>query len=70
MYWPDEDAGTPNDATESWYDIVPTSTVDFSQLGPMYVSQVPYLILLLKVGQGATDDEVDSESISHTMDDP
>lgn len=35
MYWPDADAGTPEDAGESWYDIVPTSTIDFSNLSPM-----------------------------------
>lgn len=31
LFWPDEDAGTPEDARESWYDIVPTDSVDFSQ---------------------------------------
>ena len=35
MYWPDADARTPDDAGESWYDAVPTSSLDYSSLGPM-----------------------------------
>jgi len=32
MWWPDEDAGpTPDDARESWYDTVPTSSIKFDK---------------------------------------
>ena len=37
LCWPDEDAGTPPDAKESWFDIVPTSSVRLGNLSPLYV---------------------------------
>ncbi|GJE93239.1 FAD/NAD(P)-binding domain-containing protein [Phanerochaete sordida] len=46
MYWPDADAHTPADAGESWYDAVPASSIDYSNLGPMVQRMMqlpPYL---------------------------
>lgn len=38
VYWPDEDAGpTPADATESWYDVVPTSSLNLEGQSDLYV---------------------------------
>lgn len=35
IHWPDEEAGTPEDAQESWYDVVPTNALDYSSLAPV-----------------------------------
>ncbi|KAJ3520412.1 hypothetical protein NM688_g9165 [Phlebia brevispora] len=35
LCWPDEDAGTPPDVKESWFDVVPTSSVRFGPLSPL-----------------------------------
>ncbi|KAI0091408.1 FAD/NAD-P-binding domain-containing protein [Irpex rosettiformis] len=36
IHWPDEEAGTPENAMESWYDVVPTKTLDYSTLAPVW----------------------------------
>ena len=69
LYWPDEDAGTPEDATESWYDAVPTSNIDFSGLGDMCVSLLQCTKRKLRWKQGTTNDEANTISLSDTMDD-
>lgn len=71
MYWPDEDAGTPENATESWYDTVPTNTVDFSQLGSVCVPRFHFhtRIYKLTIEQGAKDDETNPKSVSYAVDD-
>ncbi|KAF7790248.1 hypothetical protein EIP86_001200 [Pleurotus ostreatoroseus] len=35
LCWPDEDAGTPPEVKESWFDIVPTSSVHLGTLSPL-----------------------------------
>ena len=37
LCWPDEDAGTPPSATESWFDIVPTKSLRFGPLNTVCV---------------------------------
>lgn len=60
IHWPDEEAGTPADAMESWYDVVPTSTLDYSTLAPVYgsiMSSVYSVLLTTFFTQLAEDDE-------------
>ncbi len=42
LCWPDEDAGTPPDVRESWFDIVPTSSVNFGTLSPLCVAFIMF----------------------------
>ncbi|PSR80361.1 hypothetical protein PHLCEN_2v6746 [Hermanssonia centrifuga] len=65
MYWPDEDAGTPKDATESWYDIVPTSSVRFDNLGDnvqRMMKLTPYLYRTRWMTRATEIDEWTDES--------
>ncbi|KAI0683882.1 FAD/NAD(P)-binding domain-containing protein [Cytidiella melzeri] len=36
IHWPDDEAQTPKDMQESWYDVVPTNTLDYSSLAPIW----------------------------------
>ncbi|EKM50084.1 uncharacterized protein PHACADRAFT_46976, partial [Phanerochaete carnosa HHB-10118-sp] len=59
MYWPDEDALTPDHATESWYDAVPTSSLDFSNLGPMAQRMLKLTPYLYRTRYMTREEEID-----------
>lgn len=35
IHWPDEEAGTPKDAMESWFEVLPPNILDYSTLAPV-----------------------------------
>ncbi|KAI0692644.1 FAD/NAD(P)-binding domain-containing protein [Cytidiella melzeri] len=56
IHWPDEEAGTPEDAAESWYEIVPTNILNLDSLAPLFQRMVKGASCLYRTRSMVRDD--------------